>query len=62
MEQNLDDHYDYDDDDIRNMMTKMMMTKADRPKSLYSRRSVVAEEEEGNEDQSAESRDEQLPG
>ena len=43
------------------IMMMMMMTKADRPKSLNSRRSIVAEEKERDEDQSAESRDEQLP-
>ena len=39
----------------------MMIIKTDRPQSLNSRRSIVAEEEEGNEDEAAESRDKQLP-
>ena len=38
-----------------------MIIKTDRPQSLNSRRSIVAEEEEGNEDEAAESRDKQLP-
>ena len=44
------------------ILTTTMMIKADRPKSLNSRWSVVAEEEERDEDQSAQRRDEQLPG